>query len=199
MQTVQILFGDRMYEGRVLLTKADYMEIEVSPDIIDSFTIGDYMIVFQKNTKFELRILNIDENKICTFPSNSDIFLLGEQKIQLDTSKLYQRFRFETIAVLHQVPIIQKVVINTLDVSRHGVFLYLPQSSMEINGGPLIMNQQYQSILFCGEQRILPTFIVRRVYPMEIGARYLAEFYAVSNEDIQVLRNFIVSEYNRTM
>lgn len=199
MQAVQILLGDRMLEGKVLMTKADYKEIEVSYDVIDDITIGDYMIVFQKNTKFELRILSITENILGTFPSNSDIFLLGEQKIQLDPTKLYQRFRFETVAVLHQVPVIQKVVINTLDVSRHGVFLYLPQSSMEVNGGPLIMNQQYQSILFCGEQRILPTFIIRRVYPMEIGARYLAEFYAVSQEDIQVLRSFIVSEYNRTM
>lgn len=197
MSAVQILYASSMVEGQIVYVKTDYMEIEVNNT--EQFTVGDYFMMFNKNSKFEMRILDIQENKICIFPSNSDIFLLGEQKIPLDPTKLYQRFRFETIAVLHQLPVLQKVVINTLDVSRHGVFLYMPQSSMEVNGGPLIINQQYQSIFFCGEQRILPTFIIRRQFPGEYGIRYLAEFFAVSEQDIRILRNFIVTEYIRSM
>ncbi len=186
-----------MMDGRIAFVKTDYMELEV--DETDCFEVGEYFMMFNRNSKFEMRILDIQENKICIFPSNSDIFLLGEQKIPLDPNKLYQRFRFETIAVLHQLPVLQKVVINTLDVSRHGVFLYVPQSSLEVNNGPLIINQQYQSVLFCNEQRILPTFIIRRQFPGELGIRYLAEFYAVSKEDVRVLRNFIVTEYIRSI
>ncbi len=197
MHTVQVLYGDKMCEGRVTYVKTDYMEIEV--DDPDPYEVGDYLIIFNRNSKSELRILEMKDNLICTFPSNSDIFLLGEQKIPLDPNKLYQRFRFETVAVLHHLPQIPKVVINTLDVSRHGVFFYLPQSSIEVNNGLLIMNHQYQSVLFCGEQRILPTFIIRRQFPMEYGMRYLAEFFAVSNEDIRTLRAFIVSEYIRSL
>jgi hypothetical protein len=197
MNVVQILYGDKMMDGRIAFVKTDYMELEV--DETDCFEVGEYFMMFNRNSKFEMRILDIQENKICIFPSNSDIFLLGEQKIPLDPNKLYQRFRFETIAVLHQLPVLQKVVINTLDVSRHGVFLYVPQSSLEVNNGPLIINQQYQSVLFCNEQRILPTFIIRRQFPGELGIRYLAEFYAVSKEDVRVLRNFIVTEYIRSI
>jgi|GEM_PF-6761997 len=177
----KLLFQGELFDTEIIKIKAGYMEIKVQDP--SPFKSGEYVVIFDGAARYDLRVLKIKDQFLHLFDSQSDLFLIKPNADQHE-QRQFHRFPIKSEGIVNDGYSV--AVVQLFDISRSGIGFY--------SNTQLKLDVMYNTVIICGDTRIHPKIQIRHGGLGDDSYRYGAQFISIKEEDLQVLRYFIVQQ-----